>query len=82
MNIGNFLKKARKLTFSHPRKNFDKVKFYCANESTRARVAQAGYRPASAAVYAYIRRLQVVLKRFQIVNRTSERGNEIFGKAG
>jgi hypothetical protein len=41
----------------------DKVKFYCAHESTRARLAAAGHGRCMAGRYAYIHRLQDVLDR-------------------
>jgi len=49
--------------FSSPAEFLDKVKFYCGNESARARLAAAGHRRCVEGRYAYVHRLQAVLER-------------------
>jgi spore maturation protein CgeB len=49
--------------FSSEEEFLDKVTFYCNNESTRARLADAGYRRCIAGRYAYVHRLQAALDR-------------------
>jgi spore maturation protein CgeB len=47
--------------FSSEEEFADKVRFYCENDETRARVAQAGHRRCMDSRYAYVHRLKAVL---------------------
>jgi spore maturation protein CgeB len=47
--------------FDSPEELLAKVRFYCANEAARARVADAGYRRCITSKYAYVHRLQTAV---------------------
>ena len=57
-----FFEEGREADFFSSEEEFiDKVKFYCHNEPTRARLAQAGYHRCIDGKYAYVHRLRSVL---------------------
>src|SRR5262249_52638251 len=48
--------------FASSKELIDKVKFYCSNETSRERIARAGYERCIKSRYAYVHRLSTVLQ--------------------
>lgn len=63
-----FFEEGREADFFGSEEEFmDKVRFYCNNKSTRARIAAAGYRRCIEGRYAYVHRLKDVVDRISSI---------------